>query len=572
MYKVYNPKSGRFVLSGGKLGKSILRKQRVHSIKGAGPLSGPLNLAEKAYQYAVNKYINSVDPQHKRSRLLYQGEKHVPLHNFTGPGTRMDLKEVRDFPPYNGIDACSKVHDFEYVDIERSNMTKEQKAQAIMDADKKAIDCYDETHNNPKHKDDDYGYLPARSVIKGKFSLESLLSLLKGKPTVVYGGNIILENMKLCKGSCHKQLPNHPIYGGLIHNYTDEVVYKERDQKYYTDREKEIINMLRINNDRTTKVDPVGSFTFALQKYPSDIDIKETVVVTKISSFVKDLKKMVHKIISPESAKKGFYYSDFKAGKDKDGNGLHWTADEVLSGRKEVKGTLVPIEDAIMTNDSIVKIDFISLDSIRVIEASAFFFLYTNVVGPDGKLISINLPSDFIGLYAKILMGDIAKYVDKNPFKASKRLWNLGRLIGDTTILKKLAPLIESNVSVLGQINADIETIVLLISKYKNEDEGSIYYLGLKRNTFIDVLNSFEKRLSNISDMNSEDEVKIMYDILYKIEKLKVKFMKTDFNKIEGILSLLDNIHNGIGEIIYVNTISYLNHSGINLRKYAKTF
>ena len=53
----------------------------------------------------------------KPIRYLKNGETHAPLHNFTGPGTRIDLPEVRNFKPYNGIDACSKIHDFQFVKI-----------------------------------------------------------------------------------------------------------------------------------------------------------------------------------------------------------------------------------------------------------------------------------------------------------------------------------------------------------------------------------------------------------------------------------------------------------------------
>ncbi len=155
---------------------------------------------KKLYQKAVNAYINKVDPQHKRSRELYEGELHVPLHNFTGPGTRLDLPEVVNFKPYNGIDACSKDHDLEYKEVRLDNsLNKEQKAKKIQEIDQKAIDCYDKVHkkaienNNP---DFDYGYSAAKTGISGKLGVEKLLSILKGKATVLYGGVIVKDNIE----------------------------------------------------------------------------------------------------------------------------------------------------------------------------------------------------------------------------------------------------------------------------------------------------------------------------------------------------------------------------------------
>jgi hypothetical protein len=141
-------------------------------------------IAKKVYKTLVNKFIDAKDPEHKRSRRLYEGELHVPLHNFTGPGTRMDLPEVRNFPPYNDIDACSKEHDLEYEKIKKmKGISKEEKAKLIKGADRKAIECYD------KHKDE-YGYSLAKAGISGKMSVENLLSIIKGKESVLYGGNI----------------------------------------------------------------------------------------------------------------------------------------------------------------------------------------------------------------------------------------------------------------------------------------------------------------------------------------------------------------------------------------------
>lgn len=115
----------------------------------------------------------------KNTRPLEFGELHYGLHNFTGPGTRLDLPQVRNAKPYNDIDNCSKIHDLDYEYISK-NYQGPERAKKIHEADQKAIDCYN------KYKNED-GYKPALLGISGKLSLEQLLSNIKGAPSILYG-------------------------------------------------------------------------------------------------------------------------------------------------------------------------------------------------------------------------------------------------------------------------------------------------------------------------------------------------------------------------------------------------
>jgi len=99
-------------------------------------------------------------------RYLKRGEIHVPLHNFTGPGTRIELPEVRNMAPYNNIDNCSKIHDIEFDRIFKMPLGKER-SEAIRKADIEAIACYDKYPN-------DAGYTLARAGINNKIRLEDL--------------------------------------------------------------------------------------------------------------------------------------------------------------------------------------------------------------------------------------------------------------------------------------------------------------------------------------------------------------------------------------------------------------
>lgn len=476
------------------------------------------SIASKAYQFAVNKYINSVDPEHKRSRLLYDGEYHIPLHNFSGPGTRIDLKEVEKMKPYNQIDGCSKLHDIAYNEIKNSVASSEHKANEIANEDKSAIECYDRFPN-------EYGHDLAKAAITGKVKLDSLYSLLKGKPST--------------------------IYGGLIHEYSNEALLKSRNPEFYTDDEKEIIDILKLNNSENTLVQPVGSFTYSIQKYPSDIDLNQIVTVSHISTFVSDLKKLIKKIERYSSDKRSVFFTDFKAGIDPNDakKGLKWSSLEIIDGKKKVKGDnfngYVYLEDALL-EQSVIKLDIvvISHEISRIIEASTFFILYSE---KDGKYV--NVPQNFFDLFVDGVKKDILKYSsigkDFKLFKAIKRMWSLARLTKDISMLQKLAPIIDSNLSLLGQINADIETIILLIEKY---GKSIIKIDGIQN-----VLNGFEKRLSTIVDVESILE---NYDEMAKsIEILKNLSYRGWGSNAEVIL---ERLHNQILDIINESSLEFM--------------
>lgn len=112
-------------------------------------------------------YEKNVKGNKKPIRYLFPSEFHVaPGHNFTGPGTRMDLPEVRNHKPYNEIDACSKVHDIEFDRIFKMPQGKARK-EAIRKADREALECYN------KHKNVQ-GYKLAHGGINSKITLEDI--------------------------------------------------------------------------------------------------------------------------------------------------------------------------------------------------------------------------------------------------------------------------------------------------------------------------------------------------------------------------------------------------------------
>ena len=123
----------------------------------------------KIFQYTSNaqRFVSKNIKRNPRPiRYLKEGEIHVMNHSFTGPGTRIDLPEVRNFKPYNGIDACSKVHDIEFNEIFKMPLGRER-SEKIREADRKVLACYD------KHPNDS-GFTLAKAGINSKIKLEDL--------------------------------------------------------------------------------------------------------------------------------------------------------------------------------------------------------------------------------------------------------------------------------------------------------------------------------------------------------------------------------------------------------------
>lgn len=143
--------------------------------QGSGLFSWVGNMGKKG----LNKLMNAWRRRNcgAESRELLPGEFHYGCHNFTGPGTRMDL--FSGAPAINPIDECSRIHDVAYGNAALITDLA-ARARAIHLADLAAIRCYNRT---PEAN----GYRAAVAGIGGKFGAEQILSMIKGQPSVFYG-------------------------------------------------------------------------------------------------------------------------------------------------------------------------------------------------------------------------------------------------------------------------------------------------------------------------------------------------------------------------------------------------
>lgn len=88
----------------------------------------------------LNDWRTNNNPKNLPIRTLLPGEIHFKLSQFLGPGTRVDLPEVRDAKPVNAVDAIARDHDIAFYDISKKNYTNQQdKFNDVQDADQRFL-------------------------------------------------------------------------------------------------------------------------------------------------------------------------------------------------------------------------------------------------------------------------------------------------------------------------------------------------------------------------------------------------------------------------------------------------
>lgn len=166
---------------------------------GQGLASSAFRRVANAYrQFASRGADSTSDFGFGRPRPLLDGEYHVGLANFEGPGTRIDLPEVREAKPVNWEDAAAKKHDLAYYNAaeqrRRGQITAEEAARRVHRADDDFIQELDEIRSSGRATEP-YNSL-GRAGIETKGRIDQILSSIRGRPSTVYGGSKALGGVK----------------------------------------------------------------------------------------------------------------------------------------------------------------------------------------------------------------------------------------------------------------------------------------------------------------------------------------------------------------------------------------
>ena len=202
----------------------------------------------------------------------------------------------------------------------------------------------------------------------------------------------------------------------------------------------------------------VGTGSSKITPYFGDIDISNKVryPLDRFQSarmFEMDIKRIVREVLTTEN----LYFSDFKCG-ETGGEGIHWTARQVLLGRHRDTSLL----DAIQQRDHVIKLDCFTEHNNRLIEITTFFILYYDTDK------TLNTPKDSSKETLKrSLMKDVMHYTteEKNYFKAVKRLYSLLKLTGKATDrqVEFIEDILSGNASLLSQTLSIIEGIIHIL-------------------------------------------------------------------------------------------------------------
>lgn len=347
--------------------------------------------------------------------------------------------------------------------------------------------------------------------------------------------------------------------GGLIGKIPDKKIFAKRNVYSISDKMESFYKYLKIKPKKgDSKILLYGSYNFAIQPYFGDLDTINIVhYATNKKKAVEEAVKDIQKIISKLNDNNlGRFFTDMKCGLYKDGEAIHWTAQEILDGKREgnkkdFNGHVgnKTLKQAIQ-QVSLCKIDMIAPYNNRYIEITVVYQFSCL----DG-MINYVLPAR--DQLLKSLNDDIIKQLKKEKyFKIIKRLYSAASIKGDVESAQNLYPLLTSNISRLSMINGDLKTIELLLQLKKN----------INTNIIKVELERIKEMLGNIQDINfygKLDEIYYLLDMSY-IDMMRDK-NSNDEDKYEDALNKLENVTNYLGKITNNETLDYLKENNINI-------
>lgn len=371
--------------------------------------------------------------------------------------------------------------------------------------------------------------------------------------------------------------------------------------------------LITINKDNYMVI---GSASYKIQKYPSDLDLLEVIELccsetTVVKYFITHFKKIVKNILN----KRTHYFIEVKCGLDdryildpgpynqghfqilpefieamanlhadnllsdeewtiiseinnkQNANQLdyeiifkllrnryiiRWSAKEILAGFKILPGNIKLTLDNAVRQKSQINIEIISLINGKFTDESNFFILAYK--DQQDNTFMINLPqaaaiegSQYVidGLKASIEKLYFSK-LDFNPFKMCKRIWSLARLQHDEFLIKKMLPIITSNISFASQVKSYIGTLIKLIEKTKSPPYISIF--KELQNMKTDITNILQ--IGNTAELNIDKKID-------SISNYKGKSRGHIIEVLKSLKRYLDNKVNKV-TIEYLKSINFV--------------
>lgn len=226
---------------------------------------------------------------------------------------------------------------------------------------------------------------------------------------------------------------------------------------------------------------------------------------------------------------------------------IRWTANEIIQGKKELPGNkIITLEEAV-SHETLCKIDMITIINGRFVEITDVYGLGYYEDNGDIKMLNYTADTRLLPLEVEKLFFSNEYY---SPFKVIKRMFSYARYLylafkneEAASILTKLSRFVSGNTSLLYQLKSELETINLIIEKFKKPSPKTI-------NNQIDDM---KNRLASVIEINQDDLIAIN-ELIDKIVKADSKNKVPLINKLIRILK----------ELINNFTINFLNANDFN--------
>jgi hypothetical protein len=263
--------------------------------------------------------------------------------------------------------------------------------------------------------------------------------------------------------------------------FSYEKIVKSKIPSSYPDFLLGSIALMSINKNKSSLV---GSYSFAYPQFPSDIDVREVIdegytYEGVVQFFSEAIKKKVLEIQSKQfhwvmEVKIGF--NPLYPGEEVP---MRWSVRDIVNGYMTLEdNSVIKLKDAIRQK-SVINMEVIGVSNNKFTDMSTFFALVYR--DNKGNLHSVNLPdgtvTDFPTFYVKELKESIRDLsADGSYAKVIKRLFSLGRFIGDKDLIEKIAWFINSPYAIAGQKRSEL-VILSKILKFTRGDGVPIQIL-----------------------------------------------------------------------------------------------
>ena len=232
---------------------------------------------------------------------------------------------------------------------------------------------------------------------------------------------------------------------------------------------------------------------------------------------------------------------------------VRWNSKEIKKGYKILPNSNIKysLEEAI-NNVSPINIEILSVVNGKFIDESNFFYLCFE---DNGIVKIVNFPQHSIDDSKTFIFESLAGSIESlyysklhfNLLKVAKRYYSLGRILNDDTLLKKVSPLLNSDIGYIGQIKSEIGTIMKVIEKVK------VFPIKILKNQ----IQQLKYRISNIINIsqNNLERINCHLDALY--------FARMDTNNRLDLIEEFKSITGILEYIINRSSFEYLENVGL---------